>query len=93
MRHLYVILGVAGPAPKTLGEKVNGLRAKFGDCKIRPLPGKRAWLLCCDESIKTVTKHLHMNNEKKVTGIVVKAQTYYGYAPNDFWDWLRANWS
>ena len=93
MRNLYVILAAGGKGPKALGEKVAGLRGIFKDSEVRPMPGKRAWILCCDETIKTVAKHLGMDDEGRTKGVLLQVDRYSGWADAALWDWMKANWT
>lgn len=45
------------------------------------------WFIRTNELTAEVAKKLGMNDEEKITGIVIKNDAWYGYTDSALWEW------
>ena len=47
----------------------------------------RVWFIRSSDTASEIAKKLGMDNEGKNSGVVVKKDSWYGYADVSLWDW------
>lgn len=66
------------------------IATKFAE---RSLVAGSSWLISFDGTSRQLSEELGVDGEHKgVSALVIAAQSYWGRAPLDVWEWIKANW-
>lgn len=66
------------------------LDSKFSDNFISVAP--RVWLVAGTGSVQAMSQSLGITDGSVANGLVTAIRSYFGRAPTNIWDWIKAKW-